>query len=112
MNANEYQALAMRTRNKTLSTRDHILNGVLGLCGEAGEAADIVKKAFMQGHHFDREHIMKELGDCLWYIAETAAALGVDMDTIAQQNIEKLEKRYPDGHFDVKRSMHRESGDI
>lgn len=112
MQFNEYQALAQRTSNTDLTHGEHVINGVLGLCGEAGEAADIVKKAFMQGHHFDREHIMKELGDCLWYIAETAAALGVDMDTIAQQNVEKLEKRYPDGHFDVKRSMHREAGDI
>ena len=63
MNANEYQALAMRTSNKTLSTRDHILNGVLGLCGEAGEVADSVKKAYMQGHVIDTEHIAEELGD-------------------------------------------------
>lgn len=111
MTFDEYQALAQRTSNKELTKGEHVVNGALGLCGEAGEVADIVKKAYMQGHHFDREHIMKECGDCLWYVAEMAAALGVSMDAMAQMNIEKLKKRYPNG-FEVDKSQHRKDGDI
>lgn len=112
MKPNEYQQLAMRTSNKALSQKEHVINGALGLCGEAGEVADVVKKAYMQGHRLDVEHIIKELGDCLWYIAETAEALGVDMETIAQKNLEKLERRYPAGEFSAERSINREAGDI
>ena len=111
MTINEYQALAMRTSNKELSPDYHLLNGVLGLCGESGEVADMVKKNWMQGHDLDLDHLAKELGDCLWYIAETATAIGVDMETIMRMNIEKLKARYPDG-FSSDRSQHRKDGDI
>ena len=111
MTINEYQELAMRTSNPKLSTVDHILNGALGLTGESGEVADLAKKALMQGHLLDAEHIAKELGDICWYIAETATALGYDLETIMKMNIEKLMKRYPEG-FDSERSQHREKGDI
>ena len=111
MNANEYQKLAMRTSNKDLMVDYHILNGVLGLVGESGEVADLVKKNWMQGHPLDREHVAKELGDICWYIAETATAIGYDLETILMMNIAKLRKRYPEG-FDVERSMNREKGDI
>lgn len=107
MNANEYQKLAQRTSNKELPSGHHVLNGALGLCGEAGEVADSVKKAYMQGHHIDCAHIAEELGDVLWYIAETATAIGYDMETIMQMNIAKLRKRYPDG-FSAERSINRE----
>lgn len=111
MTIKEYQSAAMRTSSKTISENEHLLNGALGLAGESGEVADIVKKAFMQGHPLDREHIAKELGDICWYIAETATAIGYDMETIMQMNVEKLMKRYPDG-FTTERSQHREKGDI
>ena len=111
MTINEYQKLAMRTSNPSLSTVDHILNGALGLTGESGEVSDLAKKALMQGHLLDAEHSAKELGDICWYIAETATALGYDLETIMQMNIDKLMKRYPEG-FDSERSQHREKGDI
>ena len=111
MRANEYQGLAMRTSNRELSKEDHLLNGALGLVGESGEIADLIKKVRMQGHPMDIEHIAKELGDVLWYVAETATAIGCDLETIMKMNIEKLKKRYPDG-FDTKRSQHRAKGDI
>ena len=107
----EYQAMAARTSNKALSTDYHLLNGVLGLVGESGELADLVKKNWMQGHDLDVEHVAKELGDICWYIAETASAIGYDLETIMKMNIEKLRKRYPEG-FDSERSIHREVGDI
>lgn len=111
MRANEYQQLAMRTSNKALSVDEHIINGALGLAGESGEVADMVKKYKMQGHALDVEHLAFELSDCLWYIAETATAIGYDMETIMQMNIDKLRKRYPEG-FDSERSQHRDKGDV
>ena len=111
MRANEYQQLAQRTSNKKLLWEQQLLNGVLGLCGESGEIADLIKKNRMQGHSLDIEHVAKELGDVCWYIAETATAIGYDLETIMQMNIDKLKKRYPEG-FDTERSQHREQGDI
>ena len=111
MTINEYQTAAMRTSNKTITQDEHILNGALGLTGESGEVADIVKKHLMQGHPLDITHIAKELGDICWYIAETATAIGYDLETIMQMNIDKLKKRYPEG-FSSERSQHRQEGDI
>lgn len=111
MTPNEYQIAAMRTSSKTILPSEHLMNGALGLAGEAGEVADIVKKATFQGHTINREHIAKELGDVCWYIAETANAIGYDLETIMQMNIDKLMKRYPDG-FSAERSQNREDGDL
>lgn len=107
----EYQALAARTRNKELTVEDRLVDGALGLCGEAGEIADLIKKHMFQGHKMDIEHIAKELGDCLWYAAETASAIGYDLETIMKMNIDKLRKRYPDG-FDPEKSQNRAKGDV
>jgi NTP pyrophosphatase (non-canonical NTP hydrolase) len=101
----------MRTSNKELCRDYHIFNGVLGLCGESGEIADLIKKHTMQGHPISMEHLAKELGDVCWYVAETATAIGYDLETIMQMNIDKLRKRYPDG-FDTERSQNREEGDV
>lgn len=111
MTPNEYQKAAMRTSSKVLSPNKHLLNGALGLAGESGEVADIIKKAMFQGHSINQEHIAKELGDICWYIAETATAIGYDLETIMQMNVDKLMRRYPEG-FDTERSQHREDGDI
>lgn len=111
MRANEYQELAQRTSNKRLLWDQKLLNGALGLCGESGEIADLIKKSRMQGHSLDIEHIAKELGDVCWYIAEAASAINYTLEDIMKMNIEKLKKRYPDG-FSAERSMHREKGDI
>ncbi len=107
MTANEYQKLAMTTLNPALSKKDVLINGVMGLCGEAGEAIDIVKKHLAQGHELDREKLIKELGDVAWYLAETAWALDASLEDVLQGNIEKLRARYPEG-FDAARSVNRE----
>lgn len=107
MTINEYQTLAMTTLNSKLDKKDVLINGVMGLCGESGEAIDIVKKHLAQGHELDREHLIKELGDIAWYIAETATALDVTLEEVLSQNIEKLKKRYPQG-FKVEKSVNRE----
>ena len=106
MTINEYQQLAMTTLNPGLSKKDVLINGVMGLCGESGEAIDIVKKWLAQGHELDKEKLAKELGDICWYIAETATALDLSLEDIMAANIEKLRKRYPEG-FDADRSRNR-----
>lgn len=106
MTINEYQKLAMTTLNPELDKKDVLINGVMGLCGESGEAIDIVKKWLAQGHDLDREKLARELGDIAWYLAETAWALGIPLEEILQANIEKLRKRYPEG-FDRERSVNR-----
>lgn len=106
MTINEYQQLAMRTLNPELSQKDVLINGVMGLCGESGEAIDIVKKWLAQGHELDKEHLAKELGDIAWYLAETAYALDIPLESILQGNIDKLRKRFPEG-FDTARSVER-----
>ena len=111
MKINEYQKLAMTTLNPALSKKDVLINSVMGLCGESGEAIDIVKKWLAQGHELDREHLAKELGDIAWYLAEAATALDLNLEDILEANIEKLKKRYPEG-FDIHRSLERNEKDI
>ena len=106
MTINEYQRLAMTTLNPALDKKDVLINGVMGLCGESGEAIDIVKKWLAQGHVLDREKLIKELGDIAWYLAETAWALDVPLEDVLQGNIDKLKARYPEG-FDSSRSLNR-----
>ena len=106
MTINEYQKLAMTTLNPALSSKDVLINGVMGLCGESGEAIDLVKKHLAQGHELNKEQLAKELGDIAWYLAETATAIGYSLEDILQMNIDKLKKRYPDG-FAVERSVNR-----
>ena len=106
MTINEYQKLAMTTLNPALDRKDVLINGVMGLCGESGEAIDIVKKWLAQGHDLDRDKLAKELGDICWYLAETATALDLSLEDIMTANIEKLKRRYPEG-FDTVRSINR-----
>ena len=110
MTLNEYQQLAMTTLNPALDKKDVLINGVMGLCGEAGEAIDVVKKHLAQGHDLNREELIKELGDVAWYLAETAFALDVSLEEVCQRNIDKLKARYPQG-FDADKSIHRACDD-
>lgn len=111
MTINEYQQAALRTESGMSKQYPRILNGLMGLNGEAGEAIDILKKHFFQGHELDREHMAKELGDIAWYLAVSADAIGYDLETIFQMNVDKLKARYPDG-FDSEHSQHRSANDI
>lgn len=106
MTINEYQVLAMKTLNPALDKKDILINGVMGLCGESGEAIDIVKKWLAQGHELDRQKLAKELRDIAWYLAETARALDIPLEDILRDNIEKLAERYPQG-FSSERSINR-----
>ncbi len=106
MTVNEYQRLAMTTLNPALSKRDVLINSVMGLCGESGEAIDIVKKHLHQGHELDKAALAKELGDIAWYLAEAATALDMELEDVLSANIEKLKRRYPEG-FSKERSVER-----
>lgn len=111
MTVNEYQKQAMATLNPALSRKDVLINSVMGLCGESGEAIDLVKKWLAQGHELDKEHLAKELGDIAWYLAEAATALDIPLEDVFQRNLDKLKKRYPEG-FDPARSQVRLKGDL
>jgi NTP pyrophosphatase (non-canonical NTP hydrolase) len=92
----EYQDLAART-DGTYADDARLLNAILGLCGESGEIADHVKKSIFHGHDLDKEHLAKEFGDILWYVAQGCRALGYTLEEVMHMNIDKLKKRYPDG---------------
>lgn len=105
MDFNEYQEKALITAG--VKEKDKlILNGVMGLAGESGECVDMMKKHLFQGHELNREKLLDELGDVLWYIAITAEGLGYRLEEIATYNIDKLHKRYPAG-FQADRSINR-----
>ena len=106
MNMKDYQFKAMRTFPPQLN-ETKIENGVIGLFGEGGEIADLYKKFKYQQHPLNREKMIEELGDVLWYCAMIATGLRTTLDKVAEQNVEKLMKRYPDG-FDPDRSINRE----
>lgn len=110
MNLDEYQQLAIRTKNRKLNDTAQIASLGLGVTGEAGEVADLIKKFIGHGHNLDHDKLSNELGDTLWYIAVIADHVGISLSSIAEINIEKLKKRYPEG-FSEEASKHRAPGD-
>ena len=107
MDVNAYQKEAMTLLNPALTEKDVLMNALMGLCGESGEAIDLMKKHLYQGHELDREKLIKELGDVAWYLAEAATGLNIDLSEVLRRNLDKLHARYPQG-FDTQRSQHRE----
>ncbi len=97
MNFSEYQKEAMRTRGNYDSKRDQLMCAGLGLTGEAGEVAELIKKKCFHLKTVKDEDIVKEMGDVLWYLALLADNIGWDLELVATLNIEKLKKRYPEG---------------
>ena len=127
MDMQTYQELALRTapggpprNSRTVALaltgdQKQWLLGALGLCGEAGELAEVIKKHVFHEHPMDaetRSKLRKECGDCLWYLNYIAALLDRDLGEIADLNIEKLMARYPEGTFSAERSMCRAVGDV
>ena len=107
MQLSEYHEKAMRTKADYESREEQLLCAVLGILGEGGELAEIVKKARYQGHRLSTDKIVNELGDILWYWALAVDSLEyASPRTVALMNIEKLRNRYPDG-FEAKRSVNR-----
>ncbi|WP_096269381.1 nucleoside triphosphate pyrophosphohydrolase family protein [Paucisalibacillus globulus] len=103
MELNDYQELSART-----ATRHdlELLNFGLGISGEAGEVADLIKKFYFHGHDIEMDKIKKELGDVLWYLSQIARLAGLTLEEVAQGNIDKLKRRYPEG-FSVEASIKR-----
>jgi NTP pyrophosphatase (non-canonical NTP hydrolase) len=99
-------ATAARTLGRDRTHEQQLANAALGLTGEAGEVAEVIKKHLFHATPLDQDALAKELGDCLWYIGAFATVLGLSMDDIARRNIDKLRKRYPEG-FDTERSRNR-----
>jgi NTP pyrophosphatase (non-canonical NTP hydrolase) len=106
MDLNTYQKEARRSRNNSLTDREFLLNGALGLAGETGEVVDVIKKHLFQGHDLDKTKIVDELGDVMWYIALICDCIGFDLDFVTARNILKLRKRYPD-KFSPEQSIDR-----
>ena len=93
----------------------HLLTAALGLTAESGEFTEVVKKIILQGKPYNEEnvfHMKRELGDICWYLAQACMALDTTFDEIIEMNVEKLEKRYPGGSFDVHKSENRKKGDL
>ena len=107
MTLNEYQEFAQRTSRKELTPREHLYNGILGLAGETGECADLVKKHFYQDGREIIQNLKDEAGDVLWYVVEVISAMGWTLEEVAQHTVDKLKQRYPEG-FSADRSLHRE----
>jgi NTP pyrophosphatase (non-canonical NTP hydrolase) len=97
VNFDDYHRLAVRTKNHDLDPKLSQAVTALGLAGEAGEAADYIKKVVGHDHPLDRDHVAKEIGDVLWYCASLCDEYGLSMQEIATRNIDKLRSRYPEG---------------
>ena len=110
MTGNEYQKLAARTINKDLMKIEMEYHALHGMVGEIGEIHSLYQKVY-QGHELDEDHLVKELGDLLWFIAEFCTAKGWLLDGVMNINIDKLRDRYPEG-FDTEHSLHRDKNDI
>lgn len=107
MDLSVYQDLAERTSGAGGQGERRLIIAALGLAGEAGEFANMVKKKTAHKHQISEEELADELGDVLWYAAEAASACGLDLSEIAEMNVEKLRKRYPDG-FSSEKSINRD----
>lgn len=106
MDINDYQRDALSTTKKDSDTKLKMIEGVMGLNGEAGECVDIVKKYLFQGHKLDKKHLAEELGDVAWYINLTAHSIGYDLEDILLMNMDKRSERYPNG-FKKENSINR-----
>lgn len=107
MNFKEYQENMKRTAGSCELTNENLCFCAMGISGEAGEVTDYLKKVVFHDHNLNKEKVLEELGDVLWYVACTAEILGFNLEQIAEMNIEKLKKRYPYG-WDPEKSKNRQ----
>lgn len=93
MEFNEYQSLA----NRTLHGNEQVLtNCALGLASEAGQVLEVIRKYTFENHQMDQEELIKEMGDVLWYLSQIAEWANIPFEEVAKQNIDMLQKRYPE----------------
>jgi NTP pyrophosphatase (non-canonical NTP hydrolase) len=109
MNFDKYQKFAKKTSATAKSdpTTTSLMVSVLGLIGESAEVSEHIKKHFGHGHELCKTKMIDELGDVLWYISDICTQLKIDLGIVAELNIEKLQKRYPEG-FKTEDSINRE----
>ena len=94
---------------------ERLMTGACGLSAEAGEFMEVVKKIVFQGKPYDEAnqfHMKRELGDVMWYFANACMALNIDPYDVLDENIRKLESRFPGGKFSIDRSENRKAGDL
>ena len=94
---------------------ERLLTAAVGITAEGGEFTEIVKKIAFQGKELSddvKTHLVKEMGDVFWYLAQACLALDVDFQTVVMTNMIKLSARYPEGSFDIQKSEFRKEGDI
>lgn len=103
MDINTYSTLAMRTAG----TKDPLVNGLLGLSGETGEVVDYMKKVLFHDKPFDRSVLIKEAGDCMWYLNLILVVMGITWEEVLEANIKKLEARYHDLKFNTEHANNR-----
>lgn len=106
MRIDNYQELAARTINRTLTREETMHHALHGMASEVGEIHGIFQKRY-QGHAIDEADLKKEVGDCMWMLAEFCTSNGWKLSEICEMNIDKLRKRYPEG-FSAERSINRE----
>lgn len=110
MTFGDYQQSAARTIDPNLLAWEVESHALHGIVSEVGEIHGLFQKVY-QGHAMDEDHLKKEFGDLLWFIAEYCTACGWELGEVAQLNIDKLKARYPEG-FSAEQSLHRKEGDI
>ena len=101
--------------NREGANIERLTTSGVGLAAESGEFLEIVKKMVFQGKPWNsdnREHLIIELGDVMWYVAQACMALDISFDEVLERNVKKLEKRYPGGHFDISDSENRAADDL
>lgn len=106
MKFSEYQQASNKTRNREIGMDNELANYSLGLVCEAGEVGDILKKMLFHGHNLDRDGVIKEMGDVLWYMSNICNILNIKLSDVARINLDKLDRRYPNG-FSCEDSMNR-----
>ena len=101
--------------NREGANIERLTTSGVGLAAESGEFLEIVKKMVFQGKPWNdanREHLIIELGDVMWYVAQACMALDIDFEEVIERNVQKLEKRYPGGSFDIHDSENRAADDL
>lgn len=96
MDFKDYQMACERTAKQNVPAARRFTEFCFGLAGETGETIEVIKKHLFHGHELNKEMLKEELGDLMWYISTTATTADLDLEDIAENNINKLRKRYPD----------------
>lgn len=108
MTLDDYNVLAIRTLNDLGSFKNNLVHMALGITGEAGEVADVIKKHYAYGKTLDVQHLVEEVGDIMFYLNGLLAEVDVEWSEVLELNIKKLEARYPDLRFNADHAINRD----